>query len=139
MLAVQFLYSWSINRGENSRELTCHADEFIENYGQEAVGFYKFMRELAVGAVENLDIIDELIEKNTKNWPIQRIAKVDLAILRLAIYEMLFRRDIPPVVSVNEAIELGKEFSTDESSRFINGILDNVKSAIDRPARTPDG
>ena len=138
ILAVQFLYSWSINCGENSQELAHHADEFIENYGQEEGGFYKFARELVLGTVENLDIIDELIEKNAKNWSIQRIAKVDLAILRLAIYEMLFRRDIPPVVSVNEAIELGKELSTDESNRFINGVLDNVKSTINRPARTPD-
>ncbi|MDR2721007.1 MAG: transcription antitermination factor NusB [Puniceicoccales bacterium] len=138
MLAVQFLYSWAMNRGENLRELARYANEFMKNYGQETGEFYKFARELVVGTVENLDVIDELIEKNTKNWSIQRIAKVDLAILRLAIYEMLFRRDIPPIVSVNEAIELGKELSTGESSRFINGVLDNVKSVINRPARTPD-
>jgi N utilization substance protein B len=138
IMAVQFLYSWSINHGENARELARYAGEFIESYGQETGGFYKFAQELILGTVENLDVIDELIEKNTKNWSIQRIAKVDLAILRLAIYEMLFRRDIPPVVSVNEAIELGKELSTDESNRFINGVLDNVKSTINRPARAPD-
>ncbi|MDR3274296.1 MAG: transcription antitermination factor NusB [Puniceicoccales bacterium] len=137
MLAVQFLYSWSINPGESLRELAQYVDEFVKHYGPEAKAFYKFARELSIGAVENLDVIDELIEKNAKNWTIPRIAKVDLAILRLAMYEMLFRDDIPPIVSMNEAIELGKELSTDESNRFLNGVLDNIKSTLARPSRTP--
>ncbi|MDR0679510.1 MAG: transcription antitermination factor NusB [Puniceicoccales bacterium] len=137
MLTVQFLYAWAVNPAENLRELEQCFDEFAECYGSEAKEFYKFARELAIGTVENLDVIDELIEKNATNWPIQRIAKVDLAILRLAIYEMLFRDDIPPIVSMNEAIELGKELSTDESNRFLNGVLDNVKASLNRPTRTP--
>jgi N utilization substance protein B len=135
ILAVQFLYSWSINPGENTGELVRCVDDFIENYGLGEVKFYKFARELSIGAVENLGIIDDLIEKNAKNWSIARIAKVDLAILRLAIYEMLFREDIPPIVSMNEAIELGKDLSTEESNRFINGVLDKVKAVLNRPVR----
>jgi N utilization substance protein B len=137
MLAVQFLYSWSINPGSNLCKLAECVDEFIDLYGAESKKFHGFARDLSLGTVENLDIIDELIEKNAKNWAISRIAKVDLAILRLATYEMLFREDIPPIVSMNEAIELAKELSTDESSRFINGILDSVKSMLARHPRVP--
>jgi transcription termination factor NusB len=66
MLAVQFLYSWSINPGENLYELAQHVDEFVKHYGPEAKTFYKFARELSIGVVENLDVIDELIEKMRK-------------------------------------------------------------------------
>ena len=75
------------------------------------------------GVLNNLDTIDENIEKYTKEWKINRLAKVDLAVLRIAIYEMLFRKDIPIEVCINEAIEICKKYSTDESSRFINGVL----------------
>lgn len=75
------------------------------------------------GVLSNLDIIDENIEKHTKGWKINRLAKVDLAVLRIAIYEMLYRKDIPIEVCINEAIEICKKYSTDESSRFINGVL----------------
>lgn len=73
--------------------------------------------------LSNLDTIDENIEKHTKGWKINRLAKVDLAVLRIAIYELLFRKDIPIEVCINEAIEICKKYSTDESSRFINGVL----------------
>ena len=77
------------------------------------------------------------ISKSAKNWSMDRIARVDLAILRLAVFELLFRGDIPPIVSINEAIDLAKTYSTGESKRFINGVLDNVKSGLNRPLRTP--
>ena len=70
-----------------------------------------------------------------QNWEFDRIARIDLAILRLAIYEMIYRRDIPPVVSINEAIDLSKQFSNADAKRFINGILDRMKDRIGRDAR----
>lgn len=136
ILAAQFLYSWSVNPCDIGQQLQEYINDFIENYGESNLEFYKFASELCIGTVENLDIIDRLIEKHTKNWTIPRIAKVDLAILRVATYEMLFREDIPPVVSMNEAIEVGKELSTDESNKFLNGVLDNIRSELNRPART---
>lgn len=72
--------------------------------------------------------IDAAISKSAKNWSMDRIARVDLAILRLAVFELLFRDDIPPIVSINEAVDLAKTYSTAESKRFINGVLDNVKN-----------
>ncbi|SVB18293.1 uncharacterized protein METZ01_LOCUS171147 [marine metagenome] len=88
------------------------------------------------GVLEKLSELDGIIEEQTRNWDITRIAKVDRNILRLAIYEMLYREDIPPVVSINEAIDIAKKFSTENSGRFVNGILDKVKGNLMRPART---
>lgn len=73
--------------------------------------------------IKNLEKIDLEIKKYIKGWSINRLAKVDLAILRISIYEIIYREDIPIEVSINEAIEIAKKFSTDESSKFINGIL----------------
>jgi N utilization substance protein B len=88
------------------------------------------------GVLEKLSELDGIIGEQTRNWDIERIAKVDRNILRLAIYEMLHRDDIPPVVSINEAIDIAKKFSTENSGRFVNGILDKVKGRLMRPART---
>ncbi len=137
-LAVQILYSLDINPCIIRQQLPEYITGFIKNYAEESLEFYKFAYELSIGAIENQDIIDVLIEKHTTNWQISRIAKVDLAILRVATYEMLFRNDIPPIVSMNEAIELGKELSTDDSNRFLNGVLDNIRTEINRPSRTPN-
>jgi N utilization substance protein B len=79
----------------------------------------------------NLKHIDNIIQKHTHGWNIYRIAKVDLAILRIAVYEQLYREDIPIEVSINEAIEIGKKYSTEESSKFINGILGSFARARD--------
>lgn len=76
--------------------------------------------------VENLVTIDSKIEKYALGWKINRIPKVDLSILRIAIYEILFRSDIPVEVSINEAIDISKKYSTNESSKFINGLLGSV-------------
>ena len=81
---------------------------------------------------------DERISRYTENYELGRLAVVDRNILRLAIYEMLHRPDIPPVVSINEAIEIAKRFGTEESSRFVNGILDRVKLDLKRPLRTAE-
>jgi transcription antitermination protein NusB len=95
----------------------------------------RFTEDLISGVLDHLDAIDGKIKVYAKNWEFHRIALVDRNILRLAIYELLFRDDIPPVVSINEAIELAKKFSTEDSGRFVNGILDRVKLDLSRPLR----
>jgi N utilization substance protein B len=97
--------------------------------------YYSFAEELIGGAIGHIAEIDDIIKEYAKNWDFKRIARVDLAILRLAIYEMLYRKDIPPVVSINEAIDLSKEFSIPDAKRFINGILDQFKLKLNRPLR----
>ena len=87
--------------------------------------------------VAHLPQIDERIRRYCENYEFRRISPVDRNVLRLAIYEMLYRDDIPPVVSINEGIELAKTFGGSESGRFVNGILDRVRKDLDRPARVP--
>ncbi len=94
-----------------------------------------FAEPLIRGALEHRDALDEHIKKHVKNWEIHRIAAVDRNIMRLAIYEMLYRDDIPPVVSINEAVDIAKKFSTQDSGKFVNGVLDKIKGELMRPAR----
>jgi transcription antitermination protein NusB len=103
--------------------------------GPEEAAVQVFADPLIRGALEHRVEADEVIKKHAKNWELHRIAAVDRNILRLAIYEMLHRDDIPPVVSINEAVDIAKKFSTQESGKFVNGILDKVKSELMRPAR----
>ena len=131
MSTVQFLYQWESNKPEVLADDVC---QFFENQ-EEDRAYYAFAEELALGTIENIEVIDGHINEHANNWTFERIAKVDLAILRLAIYELLYRTDIPPIVSINEAIDLSKIFSNPDSKRFINGILDKMKDKITRPLR----
>jgi len=94
-----------------------------------------FADPLIRGTLQHRDALDAVFMKHVQNWNLQRIAAVDRNILRLAIFEMLHRDDIPPVVSINEAVDIAKKFSTEESGKFVNGILDKVKGELLRPAR----
>ncbi len=132
--AMQFLYMCEASQPEEIKDAIY---AFFTTRDQERE-FYAFGEELALGAWENREAVDEAIGKHASNWTLDRIAKVDLAILRLAIYELLFRRDIPPIVSINEAIDLSKSFSTPDAKRFINGVLDKLKGTLDRPLRSAD-
>ncbi len=132
--AMQFLYSWSLNPPQNLAE---DLRVFFENLEttEKPREHFAFGEEIISGVIQSLDEIDARIRQLAHNWEFDRIARIDLAILRLAIYEMLFRKDIPPVVSINEAIDLSKQFSTADSKRFINGILDRLKGQLGRDAR----
>ena len=96
---------------------------------EEAVSFAS---QLFMGICEHLDDIDAVIGKHSDNWKVNRIAKVELGILRLALYEILHRQDIPLKVAINEAIELSKSFGDENSRGFVNGILDAVARAVDQ-------
>ena len=130
--AMQFLYMFESNRNDNLQDTLAI---FFESK-EEPREFYAFAEELIAGAISHLKEIDSAISNSAKNWSLDRIAKVDLAILRLAIFELLYRNDIPPVVSINEAIDIAKTFAGAESRRFVNGILDNIKGSLKRPLRT---
>lgn len=129
--AVQFLYMWEANP---PKELDQELERFFEEQAH-PLEYYSFAEELIRGAIEHVEEEDAVVREYARNWDFKRIARVDLAILRLAIYEMLFRKDIPPVVSINEAIDLSKAFSIPDAKRFINGILDQFKLKLDRPLR----
>ena len=128
--AMQYLYSWSLNRP------TYPADDlrlFFEQLEQPR-DHYAFGEELIQGILQHLEEIDGHIRTLAHNWEFDRIARIDLAILRVAVFEMLFRKDIPPVVSINEAIDLSKQYSNADAKRFINGILDRLKDELGRDA-----
>ena len=131
--ALQYLYAWSINKPAN---LTDDLHVFFSSL-EKPRDHYAFAEELIHGVIERIEEIDGHIRTLAHNWEFDRIARIDLSILRLAIFEMLHRKDIPPVVSINEAIDLSKHFSTADSKRFINGILDRKKDRLGRDARKP--
>ena len=120
-LVLQFLYGFDLNRTDLERAL-----QVFPGWGRANSEVDKFARELMVGTVTHLEEMDKLISGHTPNWNMDRIALVDKCILRLALYELYFRDDIPPLATINEAIEIAKKFSTDRSGSFINGILDKI-------------
>ncbi|HEY4301144.1 MAG TPA: transcription antitermination factor NusB [Candidatus Didemnitutus sp.] len=131
--ALQYLYAWSMNTPASLAE---DLRVFFEGL-EKPRDHYAFAEELIHGAIGNMPELDGHIRSLAHNWEFDRIARIDLAILRLAMFEMLHRKDIPPVVSINEAIDLSKHFSTADSKRFINGILDRMKDKLGRDARKP--
>lgn len=131
VVALQYLYAWSLNSPKN---ITDDLRTFFEQCEQPR-DHYAFGEELIHGVIANCADIDARIKGLAHNWEFERIAKIDLAILRIAIFEMVYRKDIPPVVSINEAIDLSKQFSNADAKRFINGILDRLKDQLGRDAR----
>jgi len=131
-LAVQFLYQFDLGGGSLNEALPL----FWETQPDAGDTVRQFAEELVQGVMERRAVIDERIVKYADNWDLPRIAAVDRNILRLAMYEMLYRDDIPPVVSINEAVDIAKKFSTSESGAFVNGILDRLKAELTRPSRT---
>ena len=127
--AMAFIYS-----------IDYHLDEIafqIENFMSEEniVGFSdeskKYINDVISGVVDKLKEIDPLIEKYSRGWSFNRIPNIDIAVLRLCIYEMIFREDIPASVSINEAVNLAKKYGHDESGTFVNGILGSIyKEAV---------
>ena len=92
---------------------------------------YPFFNRLVIGVLDAMDEIDGTIERFSSNWKISRMSCVDRNILRIAVYELIHCEKIPYKVSINEAIDVGKKFGTEESGAFINGILDSIRNAIE--------
>ncbi|MBS2969584.1 transcription antitermination factor NusB [Metabacillus sp. KIGAM252] len=105
------------------------ADALQHAFDEEEVN--SFTKDLVTGTISNLEEIDELIKPHLVNWKLERLANVDRGILRLAAYEMKYENDIPASVSIDEAIELAKSFGDDQSSRFVNGVLSNIRKDIE--------
>ena len=129
---MQFVYARSINDDD---DIGLALETFLEGLEEER-DYYAFAEELIFGVHDNEEEINEKIQELARNWEFDRIARIDLAILKMATFELLYRKDIPPVVTINEAIDLSKNFSSAESRRFINGILDKLKGQLSRPSRT---
>jgi len=120
-LAMQALFCMDMLKNE-SEELLERLSEMLKL----APDIQRFYMTLIKGVIDNKSRIDQLIERFSSNWKISRMGCVDRNILRIAAYEILYCHDIPPKVSINEAVDIGKLYGTEESGSFINGILDGI-------------
>ena len=142
ILAFQALYSWdagysqtgdtSIPDGLLDFSWTLKAGDTTLALSDEAVAFSRL---LVTGTVENIAQVDAVIQKHLKNWDITRLSRVDLAILRMSVYTLMFQTDMPPTIVIDEAIDISKEFGTDDSYRFVNGVLDGILKTISSSPR----
>ena len=102
------------------------ADLAADRQNQEAI--FGYAREIVQGIVDNYDEIDDLLETYSQGWALDRMPNLDRAILRVAVWEILHNNEVPDAVAVNEAVEMAKEFSTDDSGSFVNGLLSRIAS-----------
>ena len=129
ILAFQALYCWESTH--------IPADElmmfsWLEGKKRAALdeGITGFSRLLITGTIENIKAIDEMIKKHLQNWDISRLNRVDLAILRMSVYTLIYQSEIAPSIVIDEAIGISKEFGTDDSFRFVNGVLDSIRITL---------
>ena len=131
-LAMKLLFQMNVNK-EDYKEVLSNVHENIEEYvkdEEEDIDLkdidMEYITRILSGVETNKEIIDSEIEKYLLNWKLNRISKIDLAIMRICTYEILFEVDIPNSASINEALELAKKYSDEKSVSFINGVLDKI-------------
>lgn len=129
IMAFQALYSWDANRItlEELLDFSWIEEDKREKLGEDGIAFPRL---LIAGAIEHIDEIDEKIKENLTNWDFDRLNKVDLAILRMSIYSLLYQHDMHPSIVIDEAIDISKEYGSDDSYRFINAILDSIRKKL---------
>ena len=121
--ALKILYAVDVGKGD--------CDKCIETFWKNSNGAHDaetraFADSIVRGVTKNIEEVDRLISSSATNWQLKRMAAVDRNILRLAAYELVFSKDIPPKVSINEAIDIAKKYGNADSGKFVNGILDKV-------------
>jgi transcription antitermination protein NusB len=129
--AVQLLFQMDLNPGDPAERFPAFWSERKASAENRA-----YVEKTVLGVLASRSEIDETIGAYAQNWRLGRMATADRNIMRLAVYEMMHCPDIPPIVSINEAVDLAKAYGTNESGRFVNGVLDRIrKEKVDRPAR----
>lgn len=118
-IAMQSLFAWDFN--DKQSDLKDITSENLEHSKQ--AGDTEFVYSLALGVQEKLPEIDVILAETAPEWPVDQITVVDRNVLRLGIYELMFLKDVPPKVAINEAVELGKTFGGESSGKFVNGVL----------------
>ena len=141
IVAFQTMYEWDFLQRNCSEDLALSAEAhdgmvpiLDRNYNEFAgsIESREFIDNLVWGVVDNSEKIDSILRPAAPEWPIEQIALVDLIILRMGIYELLFTAEVPPKVAINEAVELAKAFGGENSSRFVNGVLGTIFRASDK-------
>jgi N utilization substance protein B len=130
--ALQVLYQLNITKQDALQVLTQFEGHFL-SHGEAD----EFLKCLVLGVLEHFSELDRLIEKYSENWRLDRINIIDRNILRMALFELLYCEEIPPKVTINEAIDLGKRYGSEDSGSFINGILDQIQNEVVRKPIQP--
>jgi N utilization substance protein B len=125
--ALQMLFQWDITHDTIDQVVAT----FFQNLPDESTATVDFARQLVTGTVDHVEQIDEIIRRHAEHWRLDRMATVDRNLLRLAIYEFLYGKETPKTVVINEAIEIARRFSAQESPQFINGVLDSIKKELE--------
>jgi N utilization substance protein B len=135
ILAFQALYFWESSSRDGTHRVP--AEELISfNWLEEEKrlsldeGIAVFSKTLIAGTIENINEVDKIIKNHLENWDISRLNRVDLAVLRMSVYSLMFQNDISPSIIIDEAIGICREFGTDDSYKFINGVLDSARKTI---------
>jgi len=129
ILAFQALYAWDVSKLtlNDLLEFTWIEDEKRERLGEDGIAFPRL---IISGTVEHIDQIDAYITENLTNWDFDRLNKVDLAILRMSVFSLIFQKDLHPSIVIDEAIDISKEFGSDESYKFVNAVLDSIRKKL---------
>ena len=125
-IVLQFLYQQDLRKDDWLSNISD-----FESLNESEDDVASFAVSLMKGTLENIATLDDLIAKNAQNWQLKRMSTVDRNVMRMATYELIYESDIPAKVSINEAINLAKKYSDEESGKFVNGILDKIKRDID--------
>lgn len=126
ILAFQALYSFDVGKMDSEQLVSL---SWVESKSLEKLSESSnlYTRLLIAGTLENLEEIDESISKNLTNWDFDRLNRVDLAILRISAYALLYQKDLHPSIVIDEAVQIAKEFGSEDSFKFINAVLDNIQ------------
>ena len=124
-MAFQAVYAWDSSGGKAEGILDFN---WLEDDKRAALDdeVATFARLLIAGTLESIEAVDAAIDSHLQNWSFERLKKVDLAVLRIGAYSLLYQRDIPAQITIDEAIEIAKEYGSEDSYRFINGVLDGI-------------
>jgi len=127
VIIMQTLYEWDFRPESDIDDIK---QRNIDNYEEDADT--EFIDQTIKGVIEHVKEADDLIVKAAPEWPLEQISTVDKTILRIAVFEILYSDEVPPKVSINEAVELGKTFGSENSSKFINGVLGTIYRNSDK-------
>jgi len=134
ILAFQALYFWEASEHAPVEELTGFTwleEKKLDSLNEDTAAFSRI---IIMGTVENIGKIDGMIKEHLENWDISRLNRVDLAVLRISVYSLMFQDDIAPSIVIEEAIGICREFGTDDSFKFVNGVLDSIRITLQKAA-----
>ena len=126
--ALKILYFWEVGGSEPGQAIGAY---FREHHADAPAPVRTFAETLVTGTISELPALNHLIEQHSQHWRLERLAIIDRLILRLAIWELRHERDTPAPVVLNEALELARTYSTEESVRFVNGVLDSIRKTLE--------